>query len=77
MSEVLFNVVRVESAGSFYAVWLVPKVEVTPLIQAICQVDIILYETENILMIIVDGKLLYLRAGYNSVRRTYMIRRIA
>ena len=60
LSEVLFNIVRLEEGESFFAVWQVPSKTINDVSKSIRSLNQSFYKTENVLMILLENKLLYL-----------------
>ena len=59
LSEVLFNLVWIGASSSFIAVWLIPYVVVTKLIESFSNVEEVFFEDNHILMIELNEKVIY------------------
>ena len=71
LSAVLSGIVYLSPGGSFFAVWAIPSVAVDEVALAIRRVDPTFYETEDISMIILDSKLVYLSESTKTSECTY------
>ena len=59
LSEVLFNIVRLDAASSFFVTWRVPSTVTATDLMAVRGRTQSLYRTENVQMILLDNKLIY------------------
>ena len=58
LSEVLFNLVRIEASRSFFIGWLIPIEKISEVAQQVIGMDTF-FKRNNILMVVVDEKLMY------------------
>ena len=59
LSELIFGLILLEVGESFFATWLIPTVVASDLKKAVCEMDEIFYQVENVLIISLDHEVLY------------------